>query len=85
MVRSNIIGAYVKRQSLGQTPSVFRNAGKPLLFRAYNRKVETCLGTVREEDGVDYLPISGSGAKEDVRDDEDCFDIRDLLLDDETD
>jgi len=85
MVRGNIYRRRIKEQSLGQTAFLFRNAGEPLQFlRVYNRKVETSLGRVVEEDGVDDFPSGGSEAEGDVRDSEDRLDIRDLLLD-ETD
>ena len=82
MVRGNIYGRRIKEQSLGQTAFLFRNAREPLQFlRVYNRKVETSLGAVIEEDGVDDFASNGREAEEDVQEAEDRFDIRDLLLD----
>jgi len=75
----------MQQPSLGRTAFLFRNAGEPLQFlRAYNRKVETSLGTVIEEDGVDEFANSERKSEEGVRDAEEHLDIRDLLLD-ETD
>ena len=66
----------------GQKASLFRNAGEQLQFlRLYNRKLETSLGAVIEEDSVDDFASSNSKSEEDVRDTEEHFDIRDLLLD----
>jgi hypothetical protein len=85
MIRGSIHGRRIDRQSLGQTALLFRNAREPLPFRLHNRRLEAGFSAVAvEEDGIDDLTGSGGEPEGDVRNAEDRFDIRDLLLD-ETD
>ena len=72
----------VEQQILGQTAFFLGNTGKTLeLFRVDDGEIESGLGAVIEEDGVDYFARSSRQPERDVRDTEDSFDVRDLLLD----
>jgi hypothetical protein len=82
MIGGNNYGRRFKEQRLSQTSFLFRNVGEPLRFlRVYNRQVESGMSAVLEEDEVDDLTSSAGESEEAVKDAQDSFDIRDLLLD----
>ncbi len=86
MIDRHMDAGISERQSLGQAAFRFGNAAaeSPPFFHAHTRPIESGFGAVIEEDEIDDL-ASGIGETEgDVRNPEDGFDIRDLLLD-ETD
>lgn len=72
----------VEQESVGETALLLRNAIEAFeLFRIHERQVKASLAAVIEEDGLEDLSRSRWQPEGDIRDAEDCFDLRDLLLD----
>src|SRR5262249_18775527 len=85
MIGGYIDGRRIERENLSQPAFLFGNTGKALeLLSIDDSEIESGLGGVIEENGVDDLTSSGGQPEADIEDLEDGFDVRDLLLD-ETD
>lgn len=75
----------IEKENFRQTTLFFGNTGEAFqLFCVDDGEIKASLGAVVEEDGVDDLPGICRKAEGNIRDPENCFDIRDLLFD-ETD
>src|SRR3954466_15662686 len=85
MICGYIDSRTIKKESFRQTTLFFGNTGEAFqLFCIDDGEIKASLGAVIEEDGVDDLTGIGRQAEGDIRDPQDCLDIRDLLFD-ETD